>query len=152
MNKVVRNCNVIIAHEYIGATGGASTRESLSGDTNKYTRTYFKVGDEYRMTTGFDALLQNIASKKTAGQIWNPTATEFVEYFMLLKKVTIELIDANTIKVTNNNSKAINGFSFLICKKNINPVINGLSLNKKDAFNGTICWLDLPVGNTNINI
>ena len=150
--KIIRNCDIVIAHEYIGATGGASTRESLNGDTGKYTRTYYSIGDgDYRITSGFDALLNNIAEKKLSGQIWNPTATDFVEYFKLLKNITIELTDANTIVVTNNNSAVVNGFSLLICRKNITPSVNGTALNKKDVFYGTICWLDLPVGNTTIN-
>jgi len=152
INKLIKNCGAVNSHDYFAINGGASTRESLTGDTEKFSRTYYSTGDDnYRITKGFDAIIQEIANKKTLNQIWNPTITEWVDYFIQLKNVTIELVDENTSILTNTGN-IISGFSVLICKKNVQPTINGAFVNYKSVNKGTICWFDFPTGEVVLTI
>ena len=141
VDELIANNGVVNSHDYLGA---ATTRESATDeDIMKYT--YYPVGDEYRITSGFDLALQKIVQKKNSGELWNPTTTEWVEYCKKLKLIQMDITDANTLTITNNGS-ALNGFSILICKKDIAPKIGGVDMNHKEVKNGTICWADLPVG------
>ena len=140
IDDLVDENDVLSAHEYLAnatAVGGE--------DTLDIEPTIYISGSETKITTGFDNLLQDIATKKAQGYIWNPTTTEWLDYVINLKNVIVSLTDSNTITI-QNNSIAISGFSIIICKKNISPIMNGVAMSKKDAKNGTICWANLPIG------
>ena len=130
LQKLIDNCGVINAHDYIAE---GSTRQTNDGDSLiTFDKTHWLDGDEIKITTGFDNMLADIAQKKIDGQVWNPSNTEQVDFIKLLKNVIVEMTSVNKYKITNNSGDTIQGFTFLICKKGINPKLNGFLMNKKN--------------------
>jgi hypothetical protein len=146
LDALINNYGYINAHEYIAE--GAS-RISEGGDTMSMVYTHYLDNGEYKITSGFDRALRLIQQKKSDGKIWNPTCTEFYDYFATLKKVIVAITDSSAIAITNSGS-AINGYSLLICKKGITPLLNGQLMNTKTVKDGTICWGDLASGENTI--
>lgn len=145
LQKLIDDLGHIDAHDYIAN----SISRLTTADNLSMIYTHYTDGSDLKITTGFDRALQKIQAAKAAGKLWNPTNTEFHDYFKKLKAVKIELIDENTIKLTNPGS-LIGGFSVLISKRNITPQIGLINMSKKEVKKGTIAWADLPTGESTI--
>lgn len=146
LEQLINDCGSINGHEYFASSGRMADK-----DTASFKYTHYQSGDHYYITTGFENLLQDIAAKKASVEIWNPTVTEQNDYIIKLKDVEITAITSNGITI-NNSGGQIDGFSILVYKKNITPTVDGVAVDSKDCKLGTICWFDLPKGETVLSI
>jgi hypothetical protein len=147
LDDLVDNCGSVDAHDYIAFT----SRESLTGNTSDFRYTHYLDGSVYKITDGFDGILAQIQAKQKSGEIWNPSNTEFHDYFKALKKVHVEIVSPTEIKLTNSGNH-INGFSMLIYKNRITPTLNNIKMFTKAVKSGTICWGSLKSGINTINL
>ncbi len=105
VDATIDDDNNIDAHDYLAAF----TREASSDVTNSGKYTHYLDGAVYRITTNLNRMLAKIKTRKESGHLWNPSGTEFYEYFKQLKNVRMDIVDANTITVVNNNATTWNG-------------------------------------------
>lgn len=142
------NCESFNIHGY---WGGPSRVNSVNSDSTdiRYLLYFDDNEGKYKITTAFDNFLKTIQAKREAGELWNPTTTDFLLYFDKIRKVQLDIVNSTTYKLTNPGS-AIDGFSMLVCKTGIAPTSGGVAVNTKNAKKGTICWFNLPTGETTI--
>ena len=133
VDEWIEQCGVVTTHEYYG-------RDIYEGLTHHRNNPNL-ISDK------FDNLLAYIQQKKASGQIWNPTMSEFCDYFIKLRKISVKA-EKNKFIVTNNNEGTVNGCSFLIGGKHVEPQVMDQEISYKHVSRGTICWTDIPVGKT----
>jgi hypothetical protein len=147
LDNLIKNCGSVDSHDYLPI----STREAVADDETSIAVTHYIDNGEVKITTGFDNILQQIASKKAEGKIWNPTNTEWHEYFARLKKVRVKLVDNETYIITNDGD-LIEGFTMLVYKSGITATLNTVAMQSKSAAAGTIVWGDLNSGENTLKI
>ena len=146
INELIENNGSIDSHDYL-----RSSARRADANTDSFRYTHYIDGEDYRTTDGFNLICEQIADKKNSGEIWNPTGTDFYEYFKKVRLVQMELIDEDTMSL-NNTGDIINGFTIIIYRKDAEATLNGVAMSNKQAKNGTILWGNLASGNNEIII
>jgi len=93
----------------------------------------------------FDNLLTNISEQKQAGKLWNPTVSQYIDYWIAAKNVDVKCTGINTYTVVNHNSGTVNGFSMRVTGS-YTPKLDGGTLSTKTNGADTIFWMNLPTG------
>ena len=132
IDSLINECGVVTDHDYYAA----NTRDGILYDS----------GTPYLVTDKFDNICQYLKTKIDAGELWNPTMSEFCDYFRKLLNVSVA-IGENQFTVTNSGAQ-VDGCSFLIGGATVTPAVGGTPINSKHVTRGTICWLNLPAGET----
>ncbi|MCU0287864.1 MAG: DUF2334 domain-containing protein [Acidobacteria bacterium] len=114
VDALINEKGVHIGHEYFGYP----TCEN---------HVFYKNNGTIEICPTFDAQLEYIAQKRTAGLIWSPTMAVLGDYWSILKDICISYQNNNTFIVTNNSPFAVTGVT-LLAEADIQSVTVG---NKK---------------------
>ena len=134
IDEWIEQCGVVTDHDYLAL--------SLRDGEN------YNSGTPYLITDKLDSIFAYMESKVASGELWNPTMSEFCDHFRKLRKVSIE--DGNGQYIVTNTGDNVGGCSFLIGDAWVIPKVSGSPINYKHVTRGTICWMDLPNGDTTI--
>ena len=133
IDEWIKQCGVITDHDYIAYPG-------RDGET-------FNAGTPYLITAKFDTALAYLQTKIAAEEIWNPTMSQFCDYFRKLLNISVEVGNGRFTVI--NTGGMVGGCSFLIgAEKAVIPYIGGVAIDYKHVTRGTICWVDIPNGET----
>jgi hypothetical protein len=117
---------------------------SLSGNQN-YIDYYYIKGQPCRINATFDGLLTNISKQRDDRKLWNPTVSQYIDYWIAAKNVDVKCTGTNSYTVVNNNSGTVNGFALRV-SGSYTPKLDGDTLSKKTNGADTIFWMDLRTG------
>ena len=106
---------------------------------------YFTQASSYTINDSFDSFLTYVANKKTNGDLWNPTVSQYIDYYIQCKNVSIKCTGVNTYTVVNNNPTVINGYALRVTGS-YTPKLDGVTLPTKTNGADTIFWMDLQPG------
>jgi hypothetical protein len=116
---------------------------------------YYYDKTSHTINTTFDSLLSNISAQKQAGKLWNPTVSQYIDYWIAASNVEVRCTGVNTYTVVNHNSDTVKGFSMRV-HGDYTPKLDGVTLSKKtnelDNRMDTIFWMDLPTGTHTITL
>jgi PKD repeat protein len=112
---------------------------------------YYVKSQTYMINATFDSLLTNISAQKQAGNLWNPTVSQYIDYWIAAKNVEVRCTGVNTYTVVNHNSDTLNGFSMRVTGSRV-PKLDGVTLSTKTNGEDTIFWMDLPTGTHTITL
>jgi hypothetical protein len=112
---------------------------------------YYFDKNTHQINTTFDGLLSNISAQKQAGKLWNPTVSEYIDYWIAASNVEVRCTGVNTYTVVNHNSDTVNGFSMRV-KGAYTPKLDGVPLNPNTNEGDTIFWMDLPTGTHTVTL
>ena len=135
MESVIDNCGVWTDHCY------------LSGDWNKLYEKDWQKG-EYRILPKLEAFFEYLKKKKTDGDVWNPTMSEFCDHMVNLENISILRMSRNTYQIVNNGNQPVNCSFFY--KGSGLITLNGLPMQSKQIKNGMVCWGNVGVGDKNL--
>ena len=110
-----------------------------------YLNYYYVRSQPYMINATFDSLLTNISDQKQAGKLWNPTVSQYIDYWIAARNVEVRCTGVNTYTVVNHNSDTVNGFSMRVTGSYI-PKLDGVTLSTKTNGEDTIFWMNLPTG------
>ena len=105
----------------------------------------------YMINATFDSLLTNVSDQKQAGKLWNPTVSQYIDYWIAARNVEVRCTGVNTYTVVNHNSNTVNGFSMRVTGSYI-PKLDGSTLSTKTNGEDTIFWMNLPTGTHTITL
>jgi hypothetical protein len=115
-------------------------------NSSPYLKNYYYVqGQPNMINETFDGLLSNISAQKQAGKLWNPTVSEYIDYWIDASNVEVRCTGVNTYTVVNHNPGTVNGFSMRV-EGVYTPKLDGVTLSTKPNGVDTIFWMDLPTG------
>ncbi|AKB74741.1 hypothetical protein MSLAZ_1480 [Methanosarcina lacustris Z-7289] len=121
-------------------------------NSSSYLSNYFYVkGQPNMINENFDSLLSNISVQKQAGKLWNPTVSEYIDYWIAASNVEVRCTGVNTYTVVNHNPGTVNGFSMRV-EGVYTPKLDGVTLRTKTNGVDTIFWMDLPTGTHTITL
>ena len=103
------------------------------------------------INANFDSLLTNISAQKQAGKLWNPTVSQYIDYWTAARNVEVRCTGVNTYTVVNHNPGTVNGFSMRV-KGSYIPKLDGVTLSTKTNGVDTIFWMNLPTGTHTITL
>lgn len=113
---------------------------------------YVRSQPSYTINETFDSFLSNISAQKQAGKLWNPTASQYIDYWIAASNVEVRCTGFNTYTVVNHNSDTVNGFSMRV-QGAYTPKLDGMKLSTtKPNGKDTIFWMDLPAGTHTITL
>jgi hypothetical protein len=112
---------------------------------------YVRSQPSYTINETFDNFLTNISDQKQAGKLWNPTASQYIDYWIAASNVEVRCTGVNTYTVVNHNSDTVNGFSMRV-KGAYTSKLDGTALNTKTNGEDTIFWMNLPTGTHTITL
>ncbi len=137
MQTIIDNCGVWTDHSYL---------------IGEFDKLYEKDNNksEYRILPKFESFLEFLAEKKTSGELWNPTMSEFCDYMVKLENVNVSRLSRGKYQIINNNSEPVS-CSFLY-KGDGNLVLNGVPMNMRNSENGNVFYGMVEVGGGNILI
>ena len=137
IDDLIDHFGVSINHEYFAAS-------SLDGY-------FYHSGTPYLIDEEFDAMLAYVAAKQTSEELWNPTMSEFGDYFREIAQVDILITGNNSFTVTNNSGGTITGFALRV-KRDCSITVGGVEVNKKTSGDYTIFWWDLATGDSAVTL
>ncbi|RXA16681.1 hypothetical protein EQO05_13525 [Methanosarcina sp. MSH10X1] len=113
---------------------------------------YVRSQPSYMINETFDSFLTNISDQKRDGKLWNPTASEYIDYWIAASNVEVRCTGVNTYTVVNHNPDTLDGFSMRV-KGAYTPKLDGVPLsNTKPNKGDTIFWMDLLTGTHTITL
>jgi hypothetical protein len=116
-----------------------------------YLNYYYVRSKPYIINANFDSLLTNISAKKQAGKLWNPTVSQYIDYWIAARNVEVRCTGVNTYTVVNHNPGTVNGFSMRVTGS-YTPKLDGVTLSTKTNGEDTIFWMNLPTGTHTITL
>lgn len=134
VQDIIDNCGVWSDHPYLTATYGQLWKE---------------VGGVISIDPKFDQMLAFVRDKKEAGEIWNPTQSEYNDHMVKLLNIEIVRTGTGQYKVFSHNDTPTN-CSFLL-KNTFKPVyLNGELMSSKVSGGNLIFWADINPGENSI--
>lgn len=132
IDKLILDCGVWTEHSYFAMY----TRQDI----------FWKMdGNDTVITDELSSILSVIQTKIAAGELWNPTMTEFLDYLVNLLDISI-IHKGGCLEITNKGSNTITGCSFKINNYFDTPTLNNVRMNRKIVSGGVIVWGDVPEG------
>ncbi len=119
--------------------------------SNQSSYNYYYYKDNHTINETFDSFLTNISAQKQAGKLWNPTTSQYIDYWIAAINVEVRCTGVNTYTVVNHNSAPVNGFSMRV-QGAYTPKLDGVKLSTKTNGKDTIFWMDLPTGTHTITL
>jgi hypothetical protein len=120
-------------------------------DSSALLNYYYVRSQPYVINATFDSFLSHISAQKQAGNLWNPTASQYIDYWIAAKNVEVKCTGVNTYTVVNHNSGTVNGFSMRVTGS-YTPKLDGATLSTKTNGVDTIFWMNLPTGTHTITL
>ena len=120
-------------------------------NSSDFLNYYYVRSQPYMINATFDSLLTNISAQKQAGKLWNPTVSQYIDYWIAARNVEVRCTGVNTYTVVNHNSGTVNGFSMRV-KGAYTPKLDGVTLSTKTNGEDTIFWMNLPTGTHTITL
>jgi hypothetical protein len=139
LQTMINNHGVCFWHDYTAM------------NTTSFENYYYTKGNPYMINETYDNLLQNISEQKTAGRLWNPTVSQYIDYWRAACNVECKCTGQNTYILINHNSGTVNGFSMRVIGSYI-PKLDGVTLSTKTNGTDTIFWMDLPTGTHTVTL
>ena len=133
------------------STYGVSIWHDYWPDNSSALNYYYVRGQPYMINETFDSLLSHISAQKQAGKLWNPTVSEYIDYWSAASNVEVRCTGVNTYTVVNHNPGTVNGFSMRV-EGVYTPKLDGVTLSTKTNGVDTIFWMDLPTGTHTITL
>ena len=118
---------------------------------NSSSSDYYYNKSTHEINETFDGLLSNISAQKQAGRLWNPTVSEYIDYWIAAGNVEVKCTGANTYTIVNRNLDTVKGFSMRV-EGTYSPKIDGVALSTKTNGVDTIFWMDLSAGTHTITL
>jgi hypothetical protein len=112
---------------------------------------YVRSQPSYMINETFDSFLTNISAQKQAGKLWNPTASQYIDYWIAANNVELRCTGVNTYTVVNHNSNPVEGFSMKV-QGAYTPKLDGVKLSTKTNGEDTIFWMNLSTGTHTITL
>jgi PKD repeat protein len=108
---------------------------------------YYTKGNPNMINPTYDNLLQNISEQRATGKLWNPTVSQYIDYWRAACNVECKCTGQNTYTLINHNSTTINGYAMRVTGPYTYTVkLDGNSLNTKKNGADTVFWMDLSPG------
>lgn len=137
MQSIIDNCGVWTDHSY------------LIGEFDKLYEKDNNKG-EYRISPKLELFFEYLAEKKKAGELWNPTMSEFCDYMVKLENVSITRLSRGVYQITNNNSESVSCSFFY--KGNGELVLNGQPMKIRCSEKGNVYYGMVEMGGGNLLI
>ena len=135
LQTMINNYGVCFWHDYTAQND--STFENY----------YYTKGNPYMINQTYDNLLQNISEQKAAGRLWNPTVSQYIDYWRAACNVECKCTGQNTYTLINHNSATINGYAMRVTGP-YTVKLDGNALNTKTNGADTVFWMNLSPGDT----
>lgn len=136
INSMLLNYGVSIWHDY--------WPDNSTGNQD-FTDYYYVKGHPNMINSTFDSLLTNISEQKQAGKLWNPTVSQYIDYWIAARNVEVRCTGVNTYTFVNHNPHTVNGFSMRVTGL-YTPKLDGMTLSSKTNGGSTIFWTNLSTG------
>jgi hypothetical protein len=133
------------------STYGVSIWHDYWSDNSSSYLNYYFYKDNNTITEPFDSFLSYISAQKQAGKLWNPTASQYIDYWIAARNVEVRCTGLNTYTVVNHNPDTVNGFAMRV-EGSYTPKLDGVTLSTKTNGVDTIFWMDLPTGTHTITL
>lgn len=132
LQNMIESYGVCFWHDYTAYNG-----EALED--------YYFYKDNYTINETYDNLLLNISEQKNAGRLWNPTVTQYIDYWRAACSVECKCTGKDTYTLINHNSKTVPGYAMRVIGS-YSVKLDGNDLDTKMNGNSTIFWMDLSTG------
>ncbi|AKB74739.1 hypothetical protein MSLAZ_1478 [Methanosarcina lacustris Z-7289] len=112
---------------------------------------YYTKGTPNMINQTYDNLLQNISEQKAAGRLWNPTVSQYIDYWRAACNVECKCTGQNTYTLTNHNSAAVTGYAMRVTGPYA-VKLDGNSLYTKMNGANTVFWMNLSPGTHSLTL
>jgi hypothetical protein len=112
---------------------------------------YYTKGHPNMINQTYDNLLQNMSEQKATGKLWNPTVSQYIDYWRAACNVECKCTGQNTYTLINHNSTTINGYAMRVTGP-YTVKLDGNVLNTKANGANTVFWMNLPTGTHTITL
>ena len=112
---------------------------------------YFTKGNPYSINETYDNLLLNISEQNAAGRIWNPTVSQYIDYWRAACNVECKCTGQDTYTLINHNSDPVPGYAMRVTGS-YTVKIDGNDLTTKKNGNDTVFWMDLSPGTHSLTL
>jgi hypothetical protein len=106
---------------------------------------YYTKSKPYMINQTYDNFLLNISEQKAAGELWNPTVSQYIDYWRAACNIECKCTGQNTYTLINHNSTTINGYAMRVTGP-YTVKLDGNALNTKTNGASTVFWMDLSPG------
>jgi hypothetical protein len=106
---------------------------------------YFTKGNPYRINETYDNLLLNISEQNVASRLWNPTVSQYIDYWRAACNVECKCTGQNAYTLINHNSATITGYAMRAIGS-YTVKLDGNILNTKKNGANTVFWMNLSSG------
>lgn len=106
---------------------------------------YYTKGNPNMINQTYDNLLQNISEQKAAGGLWNPTVSQYIDYWRAACNVECKCTGQNEYTLTNHNSATVTGYAMRVTGPYA-VKLDGNSLSTKMNGANTVFWMNLSPG------
>jgi hypothetical protein len=139
IDNLLSTYGVCIWHEY------------WADNSSSFKNYYYVQSKPYMINANFDSLLTNISAQKQAGKLWNPTVSQYIDYWIAARNVEVKCTGVNTYTIVNHNPGTVKGFSMRVTGS-YTPKLDGMTLSTKTNGKDTIFWMNLPSGTHTITL
>ncbi|RXA19427.1 LamG domain-containing protein [Methanosarcina sp. MSH10X1] len=115
---------------------------------------YYTKGNPCRINETYDNLLLNMSKQKDDGRLWNPTVSQYIDYWRAACNIECRCTGQDTYTLINHNSETVPGYAMRVIgsytmKLDGNDL--GSSQYRKHGDN-TIFWMDLSPGTHSLTL
>jgi hypothetical protein len=133
LQTMLNNYGVCFWHDYTAYNG------ETFGDY------YFTKGNPYRINETYDNLLLNISEQNKAGRLWNPTVSQYIDYWRAACNVECKCTGQDTYTLINHNSTPVPGYAMRV-NGSYAVKLDGNDLVTIKNGDDTVFWMDLSQG------
>lgn len=135
IQTMINNYGVCFWHDYTAQNDDYT-------DKPAFKDYYYTKGNPNMITQNYDNLLQNISEQKQAGMLWNPTVSQYIDYWRAACNVECKCTGQNTYTLINHNSVEIPGYAMRV-KGSYTVKLDGNALSTKMNGAETVFWMNL---------
>lgn len=106
---------------------------------------YYYYKDNHTINEKYDNLLLNMSEQKKAGRLWNPTVSQYIDYWRAACNVECKCTGQDTYTLINHNSETVSGYAMRVTGP-YSVKLDGNDLDTKMNGNDTVFWMDLSPG------
>lgn len=75
---------------------------------------YYYYKDNHTINEAYDNLLLNMSEQKKAGRLWNPTVSQYIDYWRAACNVECKCTGQDTYTLINHNSETVSGYAMRV--------------------------------------
>ena len=134
VDRLINEKGVHIGHEYFDW-------ETCEG--HAYDKIPFK--DEYKINDVFEGELEYIAKRRSEGDLWVTTVSEFGDYLRSTSDIRVTYEGKNEYIIRNDNDHPVYGLSFMTDKTDIKSIVvnDTVISDYRVVEGGIIFWMDV---------